>query len=124
MKASLFAGLQHILPHHLISRAVHCFVESQVPWLKNNLIRTIAQRYDVDMTEAKEERLEAYASFNDFFTRALKDDARPLPDNQTMVVSPADGAISQIGDIKNGITLSFFKPIKNLQRPKQAGTTT
>ncbi len=102
MKASTFAGLQHVLPHHLISRAVHGFVESQIPWLKNNLIRFIAQRYDVDMTEAEEERLEAYGSFNDFFTRSLKDNARPLPDDQKMIVSPADGAISQIGDIKNG----------------------
>lgn len=102
MKTSLFAGLQHILPHHLISRAVHCFVESRIPWLKNNLIHFIAKRYGVDMSEAEEERLEAYSNFNDFFTRALKSDARPLPDDQQMIVSPADGAISQIGAINNG----------------------
>ena len=81
MKAKLFAGVQHFLPHHLISRAVHCFVESKIGWFKNGLIRGIANHYDVDMSEAQEERIEAYANFNEFFTRPLKDGARPLPED-------------------------------------------
>lgn len=102
MKEKLFAGVQHILPHHLISRAVHCFVESRMGWLKNALIRTIIKHYHVDMSEAQHERPESYGSFNEFFTRPLKVGARPLPEDPDAVVSPADGVISQIGAIDNG----------------------
>ncbi len=102
MKEKLFAGVQHLLPHHLVSRAVHCFVESKTGWLKNSLIRRIVNHYDVDMSEAQDERIESYASFNEFFTRPLKEGARPLPEDPQAIVSPADGAVSQIGDINNG----------------------
>ena len=102
MKAKLFAAIQYVLPHHLISRAVHYFVECEIPWFKNALIEWIINHYEVDMSEAKEESPEAYKHFNDFFTRPLKEGARPLPEDTGMIVSPADGAISQLGDIKHG----------------------
>ena len=54
------------------------------------------------MSEAQEENPEAYPTFNDFFTRPLKDGMRPLPEDASKVVCPADGAVSQIGDIKYG----------------------
>ncbi|ELU06217.1 hypothetical protein CAPTEDRAFT_143162, partial [Capitella teleta] len=56
----------------------------------------------VNMGEAKREGAEDYIHFNDFFTRSLKDGARPLPEDPELIVSPADGVISQMGDIKNG----------------------
>lgn len=102
MKAKLFAAIQYVLPHHLISRVVHYFVECKIPWFKNALIRWIIEHYNVDMSEAQQESPEAYKHFNDFFTRPLKEGARPLPENQQTIVSPADGAISQLGDIKHG----------------------
>ena len=64
------------------------------------LIRRFVARYRVDMAEAAEPRIEAYASFNDFFTRALKPGARPLA--AADLLSPVDGAISQFGAIKQG----------------------
>ncbi|MDP0561106.1 MAG: archaetidylserine decarboxylase [Candidatus Endonucleobacter sp. (ex Gigantidas childressi)] len=102
MKAKLFAYIQFFLPHHLISRAVHYCAESKVSWFKNTFIRRIVHHYNVDMSEAKEERIEAYVNFNEFFTRSLKDGVRPLPKDTKEIVSPADGFISQIGDISNG----------------------
>ncbi len=102
VKEKLFAAIQYMLPHHLISRAVYYFAECQTPWLKNRLIRWAIKRYNVNMGEAQRETAEEFSSFNDFFTRALKADARPLPQDPTHIVSPADGVISQIGDIKNG----------------------
>ena len=102
MKEQLFAFIQYLLPHHLISRAVYAFVESRNPKFKNWLIKKIIKQYDVDMTEALEENPEAYANFNDFFTRPLKEGMRPLPEDKSLVVSPADGEISQIGDIEYG----------------------
>nr|WP_306800410.1 archaetidylserine decarboxylase [Endozoicomonas sp. YOMI1] len=98
----MFAAVQYVLPHHLISRAVYYFVECQIPWFKNGLIRWAIDHYHVNMNEAKREEAEEYLHFNDFFTRSLKSGARPLPEDPEMIVSPADGVISQIGDIKNG----------------------
>ena len=102
MKEKLFAAIQYVLPHHLISRAVHYFVECKIPWFKDALIRWIIKHYDVDMSEAQNQHPEDFVHFNDFFTRPLKEGARPLPEDLVIAVSPADGAISQIGDIKNG----------------------
>ena len=62
------------------------------------IIRRFVARYGVNMAEAAEPEISKYASFNDFFTRALKPGARPLA--QSDWVSPVDGAISQFGAIE------------------------
>ncbi len=102
MKDQLFIGLQYILPHHLLSRLVGLVTESPWPSIKNPLTNWFVQQYNVDMSEAIEENPEAYTSFNDFFTRPLKEGSRPLPENRNTIVCPADGAVSQLGDIKYG----------------------
>ena len=102
MKERLFAFIQYCLPHHLISRAVYCFVESTCPRFKNALIRRIIKQYDVDMSEAERENPEDYLHFNDFFTRSLKEGMRPLPEDESLIVSPADGEVSQLGHIEDG----------------------
>lgn len=99
--ASPFIWLQHALPHHGVSRLAGKLAGSQKPWLKDHLIRRFIDAYDVDMSEAARP-VEAYASFNDFFTRELKAGSRPLADGSQYVLSPADGAISQIGRIEQG----------------------
>ncbi|WP_340588416.1 archaetidylserine decarboxylase [Erythrobacter alti] len=96
-----FIRLQHALPHHGISRLAGKFAGSEKHWLKDRLIRRFIAAYDVDMSEAARP-VEAYASFNDFFTRELKPGARPLADSDTQILSPADGAVSQIGTIEEG----------------------
>ena len=99
--ANPFIWLQHALPHHAVSRLAGKFAGAETPWLKDRLIRRFIDAYDVDMTEAARP-VEAYASFNDFFTRELKPGARPLADADEHILSPADGAISQIGRIEEG----------------------
>ncbi|WP_271079269.1 archaetidylserine decarboxylase [Aurantiacibacter sp. MUD61] len=96
-----FIALQRIVPHHAVSRFAGKFAGSTTPWIKDSLIRRFIASYDVDMSEAARP-VEAYDSFNDFFTRELKPGARPLADSQTHVLSPADGAVSQIGRITEG----------------------
>ncbi|APE27292.1 archaetidylserine decarboxylase [Aurantiacibacter gangjinensis] len=96
-----FIAFQKIVPHHAVSRFAGRFAGSQKPWLKDRLIRRFIASYDVDMSEAARP-IEAYASFNDFFMRELKPGARPLADARDNVLSPADGAISQIGRIEDG----------------------
>ncbi len=99
--ASPFIWLQHALPHHAVSRFAGKIAGSESTWLKDRLIRRFIEAYDVDMSEAARP-VEAYASFNDFFTRELKPGARALADGSQYVLSPADGAISQIGRIEQG----------------------
>ncbi|MBB2899053.1 archaetidylserine decarboxylase [Pseudomonas sp. AS2.8] len=98
----LFILAQHLLPHHLLSRLIGGFAECRVPWFKNLLTRWFVRHYDVDMRQAQVEDPTAYENFNAFFTRALKPGARPLPAEAGVVVSPSDGAISQLGRIEHG----------------------
>lgn len=100
MKDSLFILLQHLLPQHLLSRAVGYLAESRCHWVKRPFIKTFAKQYKVNMSEAVIEDLEQFENFNAFFTRELKPGMRPL--DEAEVVSPADGAISQIGPIDYG----------------------
>src|SRR5215470_9792092 len=96
------AALQYLLPHRLLSRLVYWATRwTWRPW-KDFLIARVIRAYRVDMGQAMVEDPEAYATFNAFFTRALKDGARPLPDEPLAFVSPADGRISQIGAIAEG----------------------
>jgi phosphatidylserine decarboxylase len=62
------------------------------------LIRWFIDKYGVDMGEAANPDPASYASFNEFFTRALKPGVRPLA--QADLVCPVDGAISQFGAIR------------------------
>ena len=98
----LFILAQHLLPHHLLSRVIGGFAECRAPWFKNLLTRWFVRHYDVDMRQAQVEDPTAYENFNAFFTRALKPGARPLPAEAGVVVSPSDGAISQLGRIEHG----------------------
>lgn len=95
----LFALLQLVLPHHLLSRLVGYLARSEVPFVKNNFIKVFLNRFDINMSEAAQEDPYAYDNFNAFFTRALKDGARPIDSDPLSIVSPADGAISQLGPI-------------------------
>lgn len=69
--------------------------------MKTLLIRRFIKTYNVNMDEATAEA-DSYPSFNAFFTRALKAGARPVADTAKFVLSPADGAISQLGRIESG----------------------
>lgn len=102
MKNTLFIIAQYIIPQHLLSRLVGKLAECRLPGLKNALIELFARRYRVDLSEAQTEELSDYENFNAFFTRALKPGARPVDSDSDSVVFPADGCISQIGDIHEG----------------------
>ena len=102
MKNSLFIFFQRAVPQHLLSRLVGRLAECKNPWVKNHFIRWFNRQYQINMAEAVEENPLAYPNFNAFFTRALKPDARPIDHNPDLLVSPADGAISQLGKIEHG----------------------
>lgn len=97
MMDRLNAALLRILPQHLLAAGMYRLMRMRTPWLKQLLIDRIGRRYGVDMSEAAQPDPREYSSFNDFFTRALREDVRPLAAHA--VVSPADGRVSQIGPI-------------------------
>lgn len=102
MNRSLFIPLQRLAPQHLISRAAGVLAGTTNATVKNLFVRWFVERYQVDMSQALEEDPTAYPNFNAFFTRALKPDARPIDSDPASVISPADGAVSQLGRIESG----------------------
>lgn len=60
------------------------------------------RRYNVDIANAVEPDATRYPDFNSFFTRQLKPDARPIATGERDIVSPADGTVSQVGEIVGG----------------------
>ena len=89
---------QYALPKQAVTRLAGAFANARLGGLTHAVIRRFVARYGVNMSEAAEPRIEAYARFNDFFTRALRADARPLAEADYLC--PVDGAISQFGAIE------------------------
>ena len=89
---------QYLLPKQLLTRLAGRAASARLGDLTHAAIRRFVARYGVDMSEAAEPRIDSYASFNDFFTRALKPGARPLAEADYLC--PVDGAISQFGAIE------------------------
>lgn len=98
---SLWTLVQYLLPHHLISRLVFRATRWRSPFTPG-VIRWFVRRFGVDLSEAVEPDPTAYATFNQFFTRALKPGIRPMPDDAAAWVSPCDGRVSQLGAIQSG----------------------
>jgi phosphatidylserine decarboxylase len=94
--------LQHLLPKNLLSACMYRIARSERRWLKAPLIDWFARTYRVDLSEAENPSLDSYASFNAFFTRALKPNARPLAGDDSTVVAPADGVLTEFGTIDDG----------------------
>ena len=94
--------LQYIIPQHALSRLVGWFASTEIGFIKDTFITKFAKKYQVNMDEALVEDLSSFASFNEFFTRELKDGARPIAEGEGVLVSPADGAVSQLGKIELG----------------------
>src|SRR3990167_6863767 len=89
----------YLIPQHLLSRLIGKLARSPLPFIKTPFIHRFAKKYQVNMAEALEPNLDAYPTFFDFFTRALKPDTRPIDSQTNTLVSPADGVISEIGHI-------------------------
>ena len=94
-----FVALQHLLPQHGISRLVLAATRSTHPAFKNALIKLFVRGFKPDMTDAVERDPVAYASFNEFFTRALREGTRPMDADPRAIVSPVDGTVSEAGPL-------------------------
>lgn len=98
----LITTLTYVLPHRLMSSAARRLAYSRNPTIKQWLIDTVTRKFNVDLDEAAEPDPRAYPTFNAFFTRALKPGARVPDADPRALLMPADGHISQCGDIVEG----------------------
>lgn len=96
-----FATLQYPLPHHLLSRIVHWLARLRAGAVHRLAVRIFIRVMGVDMRDAREPDPGSYPSFNAFFTRALAHGTRPLAPATHRLISPVDGTVSQLGQIRD-----------------------
>ena len=92
-------GLNAILPKKGLTELAGWGASKRAGWLTKAVIDVFVWFYKVDMKEAQKPDTASYRTFNDFFVRPLRDDARPIEKDPNLLVLPADGAISQLGHI-------------------------
>ena len=92
-------AFQYIMPQLYLTQLAGWFAQQKWGAVTHFVIKAFAKKYNVDMSEAKKENFSDYESFNQFFIRELKDDARKINENLTALCLPADGRVSQIGHI-------------------------
>lgn len=91
--------IQYLLPKQAITAIAGKLANKQAGILTTKVIAWFVKRYNVNMSEAENSDINSYATFNDFFTRALRNNARPLVNAD--FICPVDGAISQFGAIES-----------------------
>ncbi len=101
---SVKVNLQYFLPKHFLTRAVGFFAAAKLGKATNYAIKLFINAYKINMDEADGE-IEDFETFNDFFSRALKAGARPIDSANDSVVFPADGKISEFGDLRGDFQL-------------------
>ncbi|GAA4362476.1 archaetidylserine decarboxylase [Kangiella marina] len=94
--------LQYLIPQHGLSLLMGKIAESKNPRIKNTFAKWFIKKYGIDMSIAERENPEDYETFNDFFTRSLKEGVRPIAQGDSVIVNPADGKVSQLGPIEKG----------------------
>lgn len=102
MNMNLFTLAQNLVPQQTLSEVAGYLAKSQNPYIKKTFIHTFAKAYGIDLAEYERGNLNDYHSFNDFFTRELKDGMRPIDETKDGIACPADGKVSQIGTIHQG----------------------
>lgn len=102
LKKQLFIRAQNLVPQQQLSRVVGKVAASENLIIKNIAIQAFKAQYGIDLSIAQQTDALKYKSFNEFFTRALKEGVREIDTDATSIVSPADGEISQLGTVKAG----------------------
>jgi phosphatidylserine decarboxylase len=91
----------YCVPQHGLTAIVYRLTRIEYKPFKNILIKLFIKAFNVDMKQAIWQEPEEYSSFNTFFTRKLNPDARTWNRNKSLILSPVDGAVSQIGSINS-----------------------
>ncbi len=101
LKDTLKAYPFYLLPHHLISRIIYRLTRIESPWVQP-AIKKFSKAFNINLSEAKIQNLNEFKTFNEFFTRELKPDARPIAQGENILSCPVDGTISQAQSITQG----------------------
>jgi phosphatidylserine decarboxylase len=96
---TIAASIQYLLPHHFLSGLIYRLMRIEIRWIKNAQIRLISKIVGVNWSEAASSDTGDYRHFNAFFTRLLKEGARVVDNDETSLVCPCDGRISEHGPI-------------------------
>ena len=104
----------YILPQHLLSKGMYRLTRWRFSAWKNLIINLFIRHFQVDMQIAEQSEVSAYSNFNEFFTRKLKSEHRPIANLPLAIVSPVDGSISQIGEIRDDSILQAKGKFFNL----------
>lgn len=99
MLSRLFVYLQYILPRYWLTATVYRLARIRHVGLKNLMITRFVRLYKVDTGDVKGDIPDGFATFNEFFIRELHEGARPVDATPGAIVSPADGTLSQAGDL-------------------------
>lgn len=92
--------LQYITPKHALSRLVGLLADAEAGAITTSLIRVFIKHFNVDMSEAIKSEPADYKSFNEFFTRQLKEGTRTICADENELAHAVDGTVSQLGDIQ------------------------
>lgn len=93
--------LQYLLPKQWLTQLAGWLANQKAANFTQLMIKLFVKFYKVDMTEAKKSEFSSYSTFNEFFTRQLKENIRPIIAGDNQLIFPADGTISQLGLISN-----------------------
>ncbi|NOL48725.1 phosphatidylserine decarboxylase [Pelistega europaea] len=93
-------ALHYVLPQLAITRVAGWFAEKEWGVVTHAVIRLFVKCYKVNLSEAEYEHPQDYASFNQFFIRPLKANARPIVADEKSLCLPADGCVSEVGKIE------------------------
>lgn len=89
-----------LVPKNALSRTVGALLRAPLPTpVTKTVIRTFSRAYGVDVAESEREVTD-YRTFNEFFTRRLKDGMRPFDTDPTLAICPVDGTVGQVGVIE------------------------
>lgn len=103
MLKRLHVILLYCIPHHFLSRIMYHLTRSRSLPGFARLKRWYVRSYKLNVGEAVQTDIDAYPTMNEFFTRAIKPEARPIDPRPPSIASPADGAISALGPIHEGL---------------------
>lgn len=92
-------ALHYLLPQLAITRAAGWLAEQKWGAVTHFIIKLFAKQYKVNLAEAAKSEPSDYATFNEFFIRQLKDGVRPINSENNVLCLPADGKVSESGDI-------------------------
>ncbi len=100
-KQKFLKALFYVMPHHAVSRVVYFITRLRGPQVPI-MVKWFVQRYGVNMDDAEESEIGYYQTFNEFFTRPLKDNIRPIAPGANTLACPCDGTVSQAGSVRAG----------------------